>query len=143
MPMPDDNAPLEELIELRQRESVKNFMPAFRDWQSQTVINLLNAHGDQGIITRTLQDASATLYDWTERFKKDVAAATSNKTELSIVSSLALFGVPHAWPAALLSLVPTCFKFRELRRPWWTNVAGKPGHQRELFTKPPTCSSTL
>jgi hypothetical protein len=107
------------------RASVKHFMPAFRDWQSQTVINLLNAHGDTTIIRRTLQDASATLSDWTDRFKHDVAGASRHNTEMGIVSSLALFGIPHAWLGALLSLVPTFFKVRELRRPWWTNMAGK------------------
>jgi len=126
MPMPTDDAPQEELVELRHRESVKNFMPAFRDWQSQTVINFLNAHGDPTIIRRTLQDASATLCDWTERFKHDVAGGSGHKTEMGIVSSLALFNIPHAWLKALVSLVPTFFKVRELRRPWWTNMAGKP-----------------
>jgi hypothetical protein len=90
------------------------------------VINLLNAHGDEAIIRRVIEDASATLADWLERFKKDVGSIDANKTEMGIVSLFALFGIPHLWLAAVAKLVPPLFKLRELKRPWWKTVASKP-----------------
>jgi hypothetical protein len=128
--MPADESPLEAIVELRQRDSFKYFVKAFRHFQEQTVINLLNAHGDPEIIKRASEAASSMLADWVGKFRKDVEDLRVKRVEGSFAWLLAVSSALYDWTGlslkALAELVPHAFKIRSLTRPWWTVVTDKP-----------------
>jgi hypothetical protein len=130
IPMPADESPLEAIVELRQRDSFKYFVKAFRHFQEQTVINLLNAHGDPEIIKRASEAASSMLADWVGKFRKDVEDLRVKRVEGSFAWLLAVSSALYDWTGlslkALAELVPHAFKIRSLTRPWWTVVTDKP-----------------
>ena len=123
LPMPDDNEDLGLIVALRQRDSFRAFMPAFRLWQEQVALRLARAGADLELRRRELRVASLELRAAIDRFTRAVQDARFEKVRkgvtLPLLVGAAVAGEAHGLAATLAEEGPELFNVRDLLRPWW------------------------
>ena len=128
LPMPDDDEDLERIIDLRDRNTFRAFMPSFRQWQEQVTIRLLEA-ADPVVRRHQIRLATLELRDAIEKFQRAVEDAKFKRLvkgiTLPLIVGSAFLG--HAEPLAtgFLEHGPELFSIRSLVQPWWRPLLEK------------------
>lgn len=126
LPMPQDDEALERIIHLRQRDSFKAFMPAFRAWHEQVALKLLKAGSDQGIRKREIRVATRELKDSIAAFEKEMKKAKLTRSiNLPLTIGAALVGDVKPLITALAEIGNGFFGVHELKQAWWRGLAEK------------------
>lgn len=126
LPVPADDAPLEDIVELRGRKSFQESMHGLRSWQDSVLLDLLKAEGKKEIQEATLKKAVNVLEKWMKQYESALEDAKFKKVRTAVISVLAVSaalcaGAPHLI-ATLSALAPPLFDFRTIFRPCWQST---------------------
>ena len=125
LPVPDRDAPLENICRLRDREDFATSLTKMRIWQDELVLDLIRAESDRERQI-LLRQARAKLRDWIATYRRLVmdAGLANQSATLSAITSLGrtLAGDITAIPNLAQGLEDTV-KIRTAKRPSWKVVA--------------------
>lgn len=122
--VPDADVPLEDIIRLRQDAQFRDSMYQLRNWQMQTVGELLD-HSDDRLVRAAEND----FQRWIKQYDEAMTDAQIKKAQTAIVSVLAV-GATLAVGAGplvgfLAAIAPPLFSIQELVQPCWKQIADK------------------
>jgi hypothetical protein len=121
LPLPSDDAALEEIVRLRTGKAFKESMRALRHWQDEVFLDLLKAQDNKEIREATLRNAVNDLERWMKQYKQALDDAKFKKVKTAVVSMLGVAAalLTGAGPliATLAALAPPLFDFRDVLRP--------------------------
>ncbi|GGG34232.1 hypothetical protein GCM10011344_38730 [Dokdonia pacifica] len=125
--IPDKNAPLEEIIALRNSKSFISAKEAFKEWQLKKMPEVL---GEKSIknINLAKEEFEKMLHRYEEeinngKFKKSKAVVTSLLALGSIIT--AAFGETQTAIALISGAAPNLFSLKETTSPIWKDLRGK------------------
>ena len=125
LPVPDANAPLEDICRLRDREDFATSLGKMRIWQDDLVLALIRANFDREREV-LIRQAKARLKDWIATYRRLVedAGLASGTATLSAISSLGqtIAGDARGIPRLLAGLRDVA-TVRQSKRPSWKVVA--------------------
>lgn len=125
LPVPDENAPLETICRLREREDFATSLHKMRIWQDEVVLDLLRANSERERRV-LLRQARAQLQDWIATYRRLVSDAglANQSATLSAITSIGrgLAGDATALPK-LADALGDVVKVRSAVRPTWKTVA--------------------
>lgn len=126
LPLPSDDAALEEIVRLRTGKAFKESMRALRHWQDEVFLDLLKAQDNKEIREATLRNAVNDLERWMKQYKQALDDAKFKKVKTAVVSMLGVAAalLTGAGPliATLAALAPPLFDFRDVLRPAWQSA---------------------
>lgn len=126
LPLPSDDAALEEIVRLRTGKAFKESMRALRHWQDEVFLDLLKAQDNKEIREATLRNAVNDLERWAKQYKQALDDAKFKKVKTAVVSMLGVAAalLTGAGPliATLAALAPPLFDFRDVLRPAWQSA---------------------
>jgi hypothetical protein len=124
IPVPADDTPLENIVELRGDPQFRNSMRKLRKWQGDVVNDVLLKGSD-----RAIREANAELESWIAQYEQAMNNAKIKKISTTILSIIAIgaslttgAGIPILLAAKLASPLWT---LREISKPCWKDVAEK------------------
>ncbi|MBV9071277.1 MAG: hypothetical protein JO231_21360 [Acidobacteria bacterium] len=124
LPVPTRDAPLEDIIRLRQSDQFREAIYAIRQWQSKVLPEII---GDPQRRDRHLRRAASDFDRWIKQYSEAITDARFAKAKMAVTSILAVGAVlvPFTKPvvAALSAVASPLFSLRELRKPSWKVVA--------------------
>jgi hypothetical protein len=125
---PDENAPLEEIIKLRQSSSFISAKQAFKEWQLKRMPEVL---GEKSI--KNVNLAKEEFKRMLKRYEEEINKGKFKKTKTIITSLLALGSIVSAamgntqTAIALMSgAAPNLFSLKETMSPIWKDLRDKP-----------------
>lgn len=126
LPLPSDDAALEEIVRLCTGKAFKESMRALRHWQDEVFLDLLKAQDNKEIREATLRNAVNDLERWMKQYKQALDDAKFKKVKTAVVSMLGVAAalLTGAGPliATLAALAPPLFDFRDVLRPAWQSA---------------------
>jgi hypothetical protein len=125
--VPSADTPLENIIELRNRESFQSSRRALRDWQLKTLPELLTEKSEKHLIL-----AKEDFMRMLKRYEEEMQKGNFKKTKLVVTSLLALGGLLEAatghMPEAIAfmsGVAPSLFALKEATLPIWKDLRDK------------------
>jgi hypothetical protein len=126
LPLPSDDASLEEIVRLRAGKGFQESMRALRRWQDEVFLELLKAQENKEVREATLQNAVNDLERWMRQYKQALGDAKFKKVKTAVVSVLGVAAalLTGAGPliVTLAALAPPLFDFRDILRPAWQSA---------------------
>jgi hypothetical protein len=126
LPLPSDDASLEEIVRLRAGKGFQESMRALRHWQDEVFLDLLKAQDNREVREATLQNAVNDLEKWMKQYKQALDDANFKKVKTAVVSVLGVAAalLTGAGPliVTLAALAPPLFDFRDVLRPAWQSA---------------------
>jgi hypothetical protein len=128
LPVPEHDAPLEDICRLRESPAFAGSLRKLRLWQEEVMLDLLDAADNEQKRKIVLRRASRQLDDWAEGYRNAMGEARFNKVEsgLSVLAALGKLLSPIDAPGTLLEMPEKLVKARTVRRPCWKEVNEMP-----------------
>jgi len=125
---PDKNAPLEDIIRLRNKKSFISAKKSFKEWQFKKIPEIL---GEKKISNINL--AKEEFQDMLERYEDEITKGNFQKRKIVITSLLALgsifsaaIGQTQTAIALISSTAPYLFSMKEISTQSWKDLRDKP-----------------
>ncbi len=122
--VPAQDAPLEDIIRLRQRPQFRDSLVKLRRWQTEVLHQLLLDPSD-----RTVRAAGKDLERWITEYETAMDDAAFKRDRTAVVSILALGGILAGGASTVINILSALaaplFAVKDIVRPCWKDVADK------------------